>query len=257
MLPARCPARCPARGPAFMQLGRGRGLGRGGARWAGPAEPRPSASRLFLGSGRWVLGGLTRHSSPSNSGAGVARLTQPLFCLQRPFCVPIKKVGGAVAGARGQELGLLESRCHLCNLPGAGLAEGSRLACGLFRATAPLPTLRPESRHSGGSGRLAGRERGSRLSSGPRWPPHGLVPSAGAPAVRCGKPCSERCCPGREWAGGGGATGKHILGRPAASGGTLPPERAVLVWGSSGAEGGGWRGPRGGTPELSARVWDA
>lgn len=93
--------------------GRGEGLGgpAGGGASAGgrgqvdgprgaPPQRCPNFSRL-----RWVLGGLTRHRRPSRSGAGVARLAQPLFCLQRRFQVPIKKVGGPLLERGGRSWG--------------------------------------------------------------------------------------------------------------------------------------------------------
>lgn len=65
-----------------------------------PPQRCPNFPRL-----RWVLGGLTRHRRPSCSGAGVARLAQPLFCLQRRFRVPIKKVGGPLLERGGRSWG--------------------------------------------------------------------------------------------------------------------------------------------------------
>lgn len=111
--PRGAPRLAPSPASSRVSSARGEGLGgpaEGGASAGGrgqvdgprgaPPQRCPNFPRL-----RWVLGGLTRHRRPSRSGAGVARLAQPLFCLQRRFQVPIKKVGGPLLEPGGRSWG--------------------------------------------------------------------------------------------------------------------------------------------------------
>lgn len=111
--PRGAPRLAPSPASSRVSSARGEGLGgpaEGGASAGGrgqvdgprgaPPQRCPNFPRL-----RWVLGGLTRHRRPSRSGAGVARLAQPLFCLQRRFRVPIKKVGGPLLERGGRSWG--------------------------------------------------------------------------------------------------------------------------------------------------------